>query len=474
MSVPLAAGNSSYDSVPVALLRNGESPNDVKVTGNIGLGVAVDRRERAGQLACALPGFLDAIRDVVVIASSSRSGSSVFTEILRHSRRLLHLPGEMNPFMRLAGLCWPQSGSGSDHLGPEHAVASTIQALESYLSTEAGELLPLGPNEAPGDEFAWRLYWRLTLQWPLEPITPEDVSVWSEAALEDVRGLRGGSCDWNEDLQLFHAMFLRRVRARHNVVNPYYYDLDKTIIEATFEDLKPPSGAPGPLVIEEPPFVLIRPWRRPEDWFSRPLVIKTPSNVYRLEFLRALFPHARFHVLHLTRNPAASINGIYEGWRHWGFHSHYVGCQLRLRDYPGDEHADRGWWKFDLPPDWDEYTGRPLNEVCAFQWWSAHEAILQFVRDTDVDYRRVKFESIVGGEETRVRTFTDVHEWCVGTADAAFLAAAARSFRPVMAVTAPRPNRWRRNQNILEPVLRDKRIRALAAELGYADEADWL
>ena len=41
-------------------------------------------------------------------------------------------------------------------------------------------------------------------------------------------------------------------------------------------------------------------------------MIKTPSNAYRLPFIQALFPSARIRILHLVRNPAASINGLIE------------------------------------------------------------------------------------------------------------------------------------------------------------------
>ena len=61
---------------------------------------------------------LDRIREVVVVASSSRGGSSMLMELLRHSEHLLHLQAELNPFLVLAELGWPHSGSDSDRLEP--------------------------------------------------------------------------------------------------------------------------------------------------------------------------------------------------------------------------------------------------------------------------------------------------------------------------------------------------------------------
>ena len=41
---------------------------------------------------------LDQVRDVVVVASSSRGGSSMLMELLRYSENLLHLQAELIPF----------------------------------------------------------------------------------------------------------------------------------------------------------------------------------------------------------------------------------------------------------------------------------------------------------------------------------------------------------------------------------------
>jgi diaminohydroxyphosphoribosylaminopyrimidine deaminase/5-amino-6-(5-phosphoribosylamino)uracil reductase len=71
--------------------------------------------------------------------------------------------------------------------------------------------------------------------------------------------------------------------------------------------------ATGAAVIEEPPFVTAAPWEPPtrDDLRCLPLVVKTPSNCYRLDALRALFPSARFRLIHLVRNAASSVNS----WR---------------------------------------------------------------------------------------------------------------------------------------------------------------
>ena len=180
----------------------------------------------------------------------------------------------------------------------------------------------------------------------------------------------------------FHVIFLGKVAETHPEVNAYYYDLSPNLIERWIPDLVVPTGPPGPFIVEEPPFVCIRPWRPASlDELQRmPVIVKTPSNVHRWDFLRGLFPSARIRVFHLTRNAAASINGLVDGWRYNGFYSHRSSNPLRIAGYsdrtgPFGEH----WWKFDVPPGWEDFAERPLVEVCAYQWLTAHQGTLEFL-----------------------------------------------------------------------------------------------
>ena len=121
-------------------------------------------RERLTQLRSDIPVVdLGQVRDVVLIASSSRGGSSMFTEMLRHSTGLLHLQAELNPFLVLAGLGWPHSGMDSDRLDVEHLGAVEREVLAEELGRELGRR-----GVGPVDRFrlARDLCWRLTVQWP--------------------------------------------------------------------------------------------------------------------------------------------------------------------------------------------------------------------------------------------------------------------------------------------------------------------
>lgn len=420
-------------------------------------------------------GFFKDVRQVVLVASSSRSGSSLFVELLSRSSKFLHFPGEINPFLRLAGLSWPDSGSTSDRLVPEMCNDEAIGRLQAYFALEVGAPAATSEGNSRGNDFDESLYRRLCLQWPLEVFTPEEVSAARATAAAAVEHILGRKCNWAIDLQLFHALFLKSIRVDHLAVNPYYYDLDRALIKNLFPELDVPVGPPSPIVIEEPPFILTRPWRQwqPVDLAERILVIKTPSNAYRLELWRALFPSARFRVLHLTRNPAASINGIYDGWHHWGFHSHYVGAELRIPGYSELQSPDRGWWKFDLPPEWQNYKSAALEQICAFQWSSAQTSILEFVRRANVDYQRIRFENILSGNESRLRVYQDLCDW-LGSADDELLDALSQPLPPVMATKAPRQRRWQDNADVLGRVINEPTVRGLAETLDYKDESEWI
>lgn len=406
-------------------------------------------REQAG--IHADPARAARLRDVVIVGSSSRGGSSIFAELLRRSPALLHLRAEVNPFLVLAGL----AGHGpSDALTATDAHDERARALLAELSLEVGTPADALDGEADVARFAAELACRLVLQWPTERITLGPVR----------RALDDAMAEAPVDSPAFFALFLRGVRRAWPAVDPRAYDLDRALITRLFPHLGPYAG-PGPLVVEEPPYVCIRPWRLATDHelATRPLVVKTPSNAYRLPFWRALLPDARVRLLHLTRNVAASVNGLYDGWRFPGFYSHPVGG-LQIHGY-SDVFPEWGrrWWKFDLPPGWEELRARPLEEVCAFQWRSAHTALL-----AGGPAHRLRFEDLVGEPLARATAFAGLEEWLgVGLRDVHLA-----ELPPVMATARPRARRWFARAGLLGPVLDDPRNLSLMERLGYAPDPD--
>lgn len=411
------------------------------------------------------------VRRLVVVVSSSRGGSSMVTELLRSTPALLHLSAEFNPFLRIAELDFPASGTGSDALDAGHADRLdpvNRQILDRELALDAGV-----PAETIDDDetFARDAAWRFFIQWPEHQM---DVEEWTGIALRVLRDLRarhGWAPGELRDAGRFQLDVLAALPARAVPVNPRYYDLPEDLVR----DAPAPAGPPGRTLIEEPPFVLPRPWRRATaaDLASRALVIKAPSNAYRMDFLRALFPYARIQVLHLTRNPAAAINGLYDGWLYPGFHAHRMPEGLGIDGYAPHSPEERHWWKFDLPPDWHGMSGRSLIDVCAFQWRSCHQAILADRTAGSPDYLRVRFEDVIRDPESRARVFARVADWLDIPLDAEFARTVHSGIGPVVATAPPSPRRWRRRIRLIRSSL-DRGVLTVAGELGYESEDEWI
>jgi len=93
------------------------------------------------------------------------------------------------------------------------------------------------------------------------------------------------------------------------------------------------------------------------------LLEKTPKNALRIPFLNALFPDASF--VFLWRDPRESIASIMGAWR-----------SGKWKTYNGLE-GFAGPWSLLLPPGWRELSGKPLEEIAAYQWQSTNRIALE-------------------------------------------------------------------------------------------------
>jgi hypothetical protein len=316
--------------------------------------------------------------------------------------------------------------------------------------------------------------WRVAVQWPLAQIPIARSIQVAREVLEQIRAQRGHAALDGSDMAAFQLSLLRRLRDMGAAVAPCFYDVPDALVERHFPG-SAAGGFPSGLLIEEPPFVLPRPWRTAgeRELETKALVIKTPSNAYRLPFIRALFPNAAIKIVHLTRNPAASINGLYDGWRFRGFHSHRMPEPLRIPGYTDHCPADARWWKFDLPPGWQEYTSAPLLDVCAFQWRAANRAIRSFVRDAAPPSIQMRYEDLLRSPDSRIESLERLCHWLSIPFDGRVQKLASEGIRPVVATTAPRANRWRDRAELMRRAL-DSRVRLMAEELGYGPESEWV
>lgn len=168
------------------------------------------------------------------------------------------------------------------------------------------------------------------------------------------------------------------------------------------------------------------------------LLEKTPKNALRIPFFNCIFPDARF--IFLWRDPRENLSSIIEAWRSSNW--------ITYRGLPGWN----GPWSLLLPPGWQSFTGKPLEEVAAYQWDITNRIVMDDLtalpreRWTTVNYG--DFLADPAAVAQRLCKFADVDF------DAALR---ARVSAPLplsrYTQTAPQSDKWRRNESIIERVL---------------------
>jgi len=211
-----------------------------------------------------------------------------------------------------------------------------------------------------------------------------------------------------------------------------------------------------PAKLEAPPFVRPALRRRPftaDDAANKVLFFNTPSDAYRVGLYEQLFPEADIRYIHFTRGYANTVNSLMDGWlAPNGYFTHDMarsGITLNIGGYSDSLPYGKRWWKFDLPPDWQECMGRDLKEVCLHQWLACHRAIIE----SGVPALRIGFEDfIVASAELSAL----VLDW-LGLPP-----------QPVdMVAEKPTPEHWRqRRERLLALGKREDIVRTMEA-LGY-------
>jgi len=423
-------------------------------------------------------GFLRSVGEIVMVLSSPRSGSSLLASVLRRTDQVMNFQGAITPFLGMADLRYPVSGD-TDALEARHA--SLAPWLEPYLAQECGYPLDRLENQADRDQFAVDLAIRLCMQWPDIAFEIEDVRSATNHALDETVRDFGWSDGEFRDPKLFHALLIRRLRPVYPELNPYLYDIDAAMIRDLMPDAPVVVTLPSGRFVEMPPLITIRPWRRATaaDLRSKPLVMKTVANTFRMPFLSALFPSARMRVMHLTRSVAGSANGMYDGWMHAGFWAaHIVDGDLAIPGY-SDRFPDWGrrWWKFGLFPGWQAHRASSPVDIAAAHWRTCHETILEWLAahpEQAADSIRVHGEDFLDNPHKKAGTLARIAEWLGVGMDEGLSYAAENDLPLQLATVKPAPQRWRKRYDELAHILRDPRNGDLMVRLGYdPDPETW-
>jgi hypothetical protein len=145
--------------------------------------------------------------------------------------------------------------------------------------------------------------------------------------------------------------------------------------------------------------------------------------------------------VYLYREPRANISSMMEAWR-----------AGRWVTYP----RLRGWngmpWSLLLPPGWQKLDGRPLQEICAFQWATTNRIISEDLAKLPPErWMACHYEDLTADAE---RTARQICEFAGIDMDQHFLNH-LRAPLPLSRYThtAPKAEKWRKNEAEINTVL---------------------
>lgn len=154
---------------------------------------------------------------------------------------------------------------------------------------------------------------------------------------------------------------------------------------------------------------------------------KTPKNALRIAFLKAAFADARFIYLH--RQPEANMASMMEAWQSGRFVTY-----PQLTPWQGPP------WSLLLPPGWPAVNGKPLAEICAWQWAAANNAILDALAELPAgDWMPVSYEALCEDSDATLATLCDF----IGIAPLSNPSADTLSRHTL---TPPDSNKWRKHE----------------------------
>jgi hypothetical protein len=187
---------------------------------------------------------------------------------------------------------------------------------------------------------------------------------------------------------------------------------------------------------------------------------KTPPNTYRVSYLAEAYPDAKF--IYIVREGKTNISSLIEGWRsekrfNFSFRNFWdYNKRLNIKGYKGKV------WKFTNPPGWEEYLDKSLEEVCAFQWLSAHKYTQESLSKIDSNrWTQIRYEDLIASPEKYIR------ELCMFI-DIPFegeIKKQAEDLPVVSTNTKPNPDKWKKNAELLARI--EPMIHTMQEKLGY-------
>jgi len=390
------------------------------------------------------------IKQVAVILTAPRSGSSLLKSVLSVHPDIASLDGEMEPFLALT-----RNGFGNNADSDAFSQLSNRDALLDNIFDDM--TLPADGNPDYGFlKSRWKK--RLLLQFPT---LFSDAGVYGQLLLDLDAIFDQAKEQQIQGEAMLQDLILAKVFKSQTWRLDYYDGKKNPLASHCFNEA---------MKLEEPPFVLPRHYRRQfksGDTEDKTLLFKTPPDVYRLGIYEQLFPNAQIRYLHLTRGYAQSVNGLMDGWlspvAFFSRDMESAGVNLSIKGYSNLVGFGKRWWKFDLPPNWREYTNASLEEVCLNQWLSAHHAILS----SRIGTLTVSFEDFLSKPAAVIKKITSY----LGLREMSGLPA----FPVTMATETPKIRRWQKREDSLLRLGERSEVKKMMGNLAYQMSPDtWL
>ena len=190
------------------------------------------------------------------------------------------------------------------------------------------------------------------------------------------------------------------------------------------------------------------------------IVEKTPKNCFRISFINKLFDDCRF--IFLQRDGRSNINSLIEGWK--APNKYIRGQALRIPlNIKGYSENNGKSWKYVLPPRWENYVDKPLEEVCAFQWISSNRAALDGLSRIETDRKiTITYESLSENTYITMKKLCDFVEIPFSKN----LEQISQNPPLVNYVTKPKKDKWKKNIQLIERTYTV--IEPMMKELGYS------
>lgn len=372
-------------------------------------------------------------KNVVLVVGSSRGGTSLFFDTLRHHPDFSSSDGEHGKYYTLCNICYPFYDS--DYIPRD--TDYNQHGLPYFMLMDVGRTDTTGTEEL---HYIENFISRLPMQFYYRNFDYQDIA---REYLDNHR-------NFTEIVD--RAGIMKR-----------YYDLKSVGLENS-EAFNPLSD----FYIAETPFVFPHRNKRSlqeKDFTDSTLLLKTSVDAYRIPWVKSIFNQSNVKIVHLTRNPASAMNGLIDGWKtNRGFFTYSI-PELEIKDY------DR-WdlWNYDLPPTWPSLKKNHLLSVVWEQWSQAHKYIIETTRRDKEEVLRVKFEEFI---ENRQEVLTQVLQFAGLDSQDSFFQEHTRNLNEVMTTKKPRKYRWKDREQEILTTLNDQDL-SLLETLDYKDRSQWI